>query len=80
MVATKSGVGVVYGAHEMDSDTVSLFIAWLCRQGAEIGRILIQHKICSCEFNAAWLDISELMPIVFITLQNKFMGECMNGK
>ena len=75
MILAKSGVGVVYGTHQMDKETVFLFIAWLCRQGAEIGRILIQHKICSCEFNAAWSDINEMMPVAFLILQNKFMGE-----
>lgn len=77
MVAAQSGVGVVYGLHKMDKDTVSEFIEWLIRQNDPIGYVLRKHLIGSCEFNAAWMDFSSF--IQFGNLQNKFMGEKKNG-
>jgi hypothetical protein len=74
MISAKSGIGVLYGRHQMDHQQVKKFIYWLLSsEYAYGGRILQRYAIGSCEFNAWWQDMEELKE--FQEIQNKFMGE-----
>lgn len=70
-VSVQSGTGIVYGPYEFSAKIAGEFVCWL--QGMEHPfASILRYTPGTCEFSAMWMDIGEMDPDEFGSLQAEF--------